>query len=259
MAKSVVFVHGAWVTPACWDRFKGRFESRGYTCLAPAWPHDDRPVEELRSSPAPELARVGVGEIVEHYAKVVAGLDEPPLLVGHSFGGLFVQMLLDRGLGVGGAAIDPAPPRGVLPGPNAFRFSFPAIATWRGWRKVLTIPPKRFSWGFVHTLSEPEQREVYQRHVVPTPGRIFFQAALGSGTKVNFRNGTRAPLLITAGELDHAVDPGMNRSNVRRYRVSSALTDFKEFPGRTHWLIAGPGWEEVADFVIDWAERRISA
>ncbi len=255
MARTVVFVHGAWVAPACWDSFRSRFESRGYSCLAPAWPYEGRPIEELRSNPAPELGRVGIPEIVEHHAKVVAALPEPPVLVGHSFGGLFVQMLLDRGLGAAGVAIDPAPPRGVLPGPHAFRFSLPAVATWRGWRKVLTIPPDRFAWGFCHTLPEAEQRKIYERHVVPTPGRIFFQAAVGAGTKVNFRNASRAPLLITAGELDRAVDARMNRSNFRKYRRSPAVTDFEEFSGRTHWLIAGPGWEEVADVVLDWLDR----
>ena len=117
--------------------------------------------------------------------------------------------------------------------------SLPAVATWRGWRKVLTIPPDRFAWGFCHTLPEAEQRKIYERHVVPTPGRIFFQAAVGAGTKVNFRNASRAPLLITAGELDRAVDARMNRSNFRKYRRSPAVTDFEE------WSSASARFAEV--------------
>src|SRR5690242_15344221 len=116
--RTVVFVHGAWVTPGCFDRFGMRFEARGHPCLAPAWPYDDRPVEELRADPAPELAHQGVTEIVDHYDRIVRAQPEPPILVGHSFGGLFVQMLLDRGLGAAGVALDPAPPRGVLAGPT---------------------------------------------------------------------------------------------------------------------------------------------
>jgi pimeloyl-ACP methyl ester carboxylesterase len=177
MAKTAVFVHGAWVGPACWDRFVERFAGRGYRCLAPAWPYEDRPVEELRKTPAPELARVGVTEIVDHYAAIVEGLEEPAVLVGHSFGGLFVQMLLDRGLGSAGVAIDAAPPRGVFPTPSGVRASFPVVRTWRGWRKVLTMSFASFAWGFVHNLPEADQRETYDRLVIPTPGRIFFQTA----------------------------------------------------------------------------------
>jgi len=163
LGRLVVFIHGAWVTPLCWERFQSRFEAQGYTCLAPAWPFDDRSVEELRAKPAPELARVGIAEIVDHYAAIIAGLEELPILIGHSFGGLFVQLLLDRGLGVAGVAIDPAPPRGVLPGPKAIRASFHVIRRWRGWRKTLTIGFKQFCWGFVPTQPADEQRALTSR------------------------------------------------------------------------------------------------
>lgn len=259
MPRTVVFVHGAWVTPACWDEFRGRFEERGYRCLAPPWPYDDRPIAELRAAPAKELAGVGVGEIVEHYASIVRGLDQPPVLVGHSFGGLFVQMLLDRGLGAAGVAIDPAPPRGVVAGPRALWANASVLRTWRAWRKVVTISPRAFAWAFVHTLPEAEQRAIYDRQVVPSPGRIFLQAAFGSGTRVDFANAGRAPLLLIGGELDRAVDARMVRQNLRKYRRSTAVTDFHEFPGRTHWLIASPGWEEVADLALAWIESHLPA
>ncbi|HEX5588946.1 MAG TPA: alpha/beta hydrolase, partial [Candidatus Limnocylindrales bacterium] len=133
MATTVVFVHGGWVTPACWDRFVPYFEARGYRCLAPAWPGKDRPIEEIRSDPSP-LAGLGIREIVDHYATVVRGLDEPPILVGHSFGGLFVQLLIDRGLGAAGIAIDSAPPKGI------FAFEPTALVSLG---RILAIP---FGW-----------------------------------------------------------------------------------------------------------------
>ena len=256
MSKTIVFIHGAWVTPSCWDGFKTRYEKRGYNCLAPAWPFDDRPVPELRRNPASELGKIGITEIVDHYAEIIKKLPERPILVGHSFGGLFVQLLLDRGLGAAGIAIDSAPPKGVLPGINATRAGLPVLLNWGGWRKVANMSFKNFQWGFVHTLSEPEQRTAYDKHVVPTPGRIYFQATLGIGAAVNFRNHDRSPLLLIAGELDRTVEARMNRSNFKKYRNSKAVTAFKEFPGRTHWLIGAPGWEEIADYAIDWAEKR---
>ncbi len=121
------------------------------------------------------------------------------------------------------------------------------------------MSPKQFHRSFAHTLSVTEVRDVYERYVVPVPGRIFYQALFGVGTRVNFRHGRQVPLLITSGELDRAVDASMNRANFRKYRGSSAVTELKEFPGRTHWLIASPGWEEVADYAIDWVERQLTS
>ena len=109
--QTVVFVHGGWVTPACWDPFVSFFEARGSRCLAPAWPGKERSVESIRADPSP-LAGLGIAEIVDHYERIIRSLDEPPILIGHSFGGLFVQLLLDRGLGAAGVAIDSAPPKG---------------------------------------------------------------------------------------------------------------------------------------------------
>jgi pimeloyl-ACP methyl ester carboxylesterase len=254
-----VFVHGAWVTSPSWAGWQSRFESRGYRTVAPPWPYDDRPADELRRAPDPRLAGVGVGEIVEHYAGIVRGFDEPPVLVGHSFGGLFVQMLLDRGLGSAGVAIDPAPPKGVLPGPSAVRASLPALMGLNSWREVRRMSFQNFRWGWVHTLSRAEQRTAYEAFVIPTPGRIFLQALLAPATnvtKVDFRNGARAPLLIIAGELDRTVEARMNRANFERQLRSGAVTEFREFPGRTHWIFRQPGWEEVADFALAWVERQ---
>ena len=257
MSRKIVFIHGAWVTPLCWEKFQARYEERGYECLAPAWPYDDRPVEDLRRDPAPQILHLGIAEIVDHYDAIIRGLDEPPILVGHSFGGLFVQLLLDRRLGAAGVAIDPAPPRGVLPGPTALVSSFFVLTTWRSWKKVLTFPYHAFAGSFVQNLPEAEQRAAYDRYVVPTPGRIFLQDALGVGTHIDYDSSNRAPLLLIAGEIDRTVQASMVRANYRKYRRSAADVDFEEFPGRTHWLIASPGWEEVADFALRWAEEHV--
>jgi pimeloyl-ACP methyl ester carboxylesterase len=254
MARPIVLIHGAWMTPACWDLFVARYQARGYTCLAPAWPFDDRPVTELRQAPASELAGIGFGELTDHYARIVSGLQEPPILIGHSIGGLVVQMLLDRGLGSVGVAIDPAPPRGVLAGPRAIWSGLPTLLSWGSWRKVRGMSFRRFAWSFCHTLPVDEQHAAYEAQVVPTPGRLYWQLLTGVATKVNFRNGNRPPLLITAALHDRTVDAWTIRRNFGKYRRSEAVTELIEFPDRTHWLIAAPGWEEVADAVLDWAE-----
>ena len=254
-----MFIHGAWVTPSSWDAFKTDFERRGYRCLAPAWPGKDRSVEAIRADPS-ALAGLGIAEIVAHYEAIIRGLDEPPILIGHSFGGLFTQILLDRGLGAAGIAIDPAPARGVLVlEPSTYRALGSVLLTWRGWRRVVRWSFEQFRYAFVHTLPEAEARAAYDTQVTPETGRIFFQAAFSllaphGPARIDFGNAQRAPLLIVAGEDDHIVPAALVRRTHRAYAQSSARTDFMAFLGRTHWLIAAEGWQEIAQAAADWLE-----
>ena len=264
MTRTVVFIHGAWVTPRCWDGFVNDFEARGYRCLAPAWPGKDRTVAAINADPS-ALRGLGIGEIVDHYERIVRGLDEPPILVGHSFGGLFVQILLDRGLGIAGVAIDPAPPRGVFAFlPTAFRSLASVLLTPGGWGKVVRWSFPQFRYAFTHLLPEAEARAAYDTQVTPESGRIFFQGALSlldrhSPTTVDFANATRAPLLIIAGEADHIVPAATVRRNHAKYARSSAVTAFRSFAGRTHWLIAQDGWQEIAKACADWLAEVVPA
>jgi len=245
-----------------WDPWRQRFEARGYKTVAPAWPFLDHSVDDLQHAPDPRFGRLGITEIVDNYASIIRELEMPPVLVGHSFGGLFVQLLLDRGLGAAGVAIDPAPPKGVLPSLNAVRASLPVIRAWNFWQRVRWMSLSDFQWGWVHTLSEPEQRAAYEQHVIPTSGRIFLQALLApftDVTKVNYRNHLRPPLLIVAGELDRTVEARMVLANFRKYGRSTAVTDYQAFPGRTHWICRQPGWEEVADHALDWLAKQPGA
>lgn len=258
-SQTIVFIHGAHVTSKCWDRFIPFFEAKGYTCEAFNWPYDDRPIAELQTHPAPELGDLGVQEIVAHYAAIIQKMAAPPIIIGHSFGGLFTQMLLDRGLGAAGVALDPAPPKGVFPTPAAFASNLgPLVARLSG-KKIIHMSEIDFGRFFANGIPEADRAKAYRDYVVPTPTRIFIQAATApfhNATALNYRKATRAPLLITAGGNDHQVPAGMNRTNYNLYQsTSQACVDFKEFPGRSHTLIMEPGWEEVAGYIADWLGR----
>jgi pimeloyl-ACP methyl ester carboxylesterase len=250
---SAIFIHGAWLTPASWEFFRSRYTACGYTCITPAWPFQDLTVDELRHALPSELAGLTIGRIVDHYAAIVQGMPEPPLLVGHSFGGLFVQMLLDRGVGRAGVAIVPVPARGVWPGLATLRTALRVPSAWGGRNRILTMTPARFARDFAQSLAADELQEAYDRYIVPTPGRIYYQAALGIGSRVDYANDRRAPLLLIAGEQDRSIRASVVRATYRRHLRSVAETSFKQFSGRTHWLILEPGWEEVADYTIQWA------
>jgi pimeloyl-ACP methyl ester carboxylesterase len=170
-----------------------------------------------------------------------------------------VQLLLDRGLGAAGIALDPAPVKGVHPGLTASRASLSVFTSWRGWRRVQTMSEKSFDWGFVNALPPSERRAAYREQLVQAPGRMFFQAALGRGNSVNFANPSRPPLLLIVGSQDRTVEPSMVRRNFRLASRSPSPTEFHEFPGRCHFLIGQPGWEEVADYTIAWCDRMEAA
>jgi pimeloyl-ACP methyl ester carboxylesterase len=188
----------------------------------------------------------------------VRTLDEPPILIGHSFGGLFVQLLLDRGLGSAGIAIDSAAPKGVFAlGPTALLSLGRILLIPFGWRKVVRWSYREYRYAFVHTMSADEQRAIWDRQIVPDSGRPFFEAGFSfldrnSPTRLDFANPDRAPLLFISGDADRAMPPAVVRRMYRAHRASPARTDLRSFPGRTHWLIAQHGWEEVAQTCNEW-------
>lgn len=183
MSKTVVFIHGGWVTPACWGPFVSYFAAKGYRCLAPAWPGKDRPVEAIRADPSP-LAGVGIDAIVDHYAGIIRELDEPPILVGHSFGGLFVQLLVDRGLGAAGIAIDSAPPKGIFAfAPTTLLSLGRILAIPFGWRKVVHWSYPEYRFAFVHTMAPEQQRQIWDAQIVPTQGGRSSRPAIRSWTR----------------------------------------------------------------------------
>jgi pimeloyl-ACP methyl ester carboxylesterase len=253
MSKTIVLVHGAWVTPASWIEFKTLYEAAGYTVVVPAWPYMDKPVEDLRRQPDPRVAQLTIRNLVDHFEAQIRALPERPILMGHSFGGLIVQMLLDRGLGVAGVAIDPGPPRGVLPTMTAIMSALPVLLAFRGWNRILTMSFKSFSRTFANTVPQEQQRAVFEQHIVPAPGRIYFQAALGIGNGIDFKNPRRPPLLLIAAEQDRTSPPSMVHAMYRKHSRSPARTEIMMFPGRSHWLIAEAGAEEVAQRALAWA------
>lgn len=248
--RTILLIHGAWLTPASLENFRRRFEAAGYVVLAPAWPLMERPAEALRRDPDPDFGKLTLGRIADHYAAIIAGLPEQPFLIGHSYGGLIVQMLLDRGLGAAGVAVDPAPAAGILAGPRAFRAALPVFLSWAGWRRALRMSFAAFARDFGDRLDLQTQQRVFDEQIVPAPGRLWYQSVLGIGSRIRWKNPNRAPLLLVAGGEDRTVEPGMVAQAARRYARSLARTETLTFAGRGHALILEPGWEEIADAAL---------
>jgi pimeloyl-ACP methyl ester carboxylesterase len=257
-ADTIVLIHGLWMTPLSWEHWIARYEAAGHRVLAPAWPGFDRDIEDVRRDTTP-YEGLGITEIADHYASVIGALDAPPIIMGHSFGGLITQILLDRGYGAAGVAIHPAGPKGILALPlSTFRVVWPVLNNPANKNKAKALTAKQFHYAFGNTLSEPESNAAYERYAVPGPGRPLFQAGLANfnpkaASKVNFSNDTRAPLLIVGGSVDHVVPAKTTRTNFKLYHKSKAISEYKEFPGRSHFTVGQDGWEEVADYAVNWA------
>ncbi|WP_405968331.1 alpha/beta hydrolase [Streptomyces sp. NBC_00015] len=255
---TIVLIHGFWVTPRSWEHWIAHYEKRGLRVLAPAYPGFEAEVESLNADTAP-IEQVTVPQIVERLETLVRGLDRPPVLVGHSAGGVFVQLLLDHGFGAAGVAINSAPTEGVAVLPlTQIKAAFPVLKNPANRHRAVGLTFDQWHYAFTNTLPEEESRALYERYAVPASGSIFFDSALATlrpghqSTYVDYHNDDRAPLLFVSGEEDHLMPPKVQRSNARHYR-SNTVTEVREFAGRPHLLPAAPGWEEVADFALDWA------
>ena len=263
-ATPIVLVHGLWLSPRSWEGWKERFESRGHQVLAPAWPRMQGDVEEIRRDPSP-MSGLGVTEITDHYAEIVRGLDRAPIIIGHSFGGLVTELLLDRGLGAAGVALSPAPVKGVLRLPLAqLRSALPVLGNPANAKRTVELTPKQFHYAFTNTMGDREARAAYDRYQVPGPGRVIFQAAFANfnpsaATKVDFHKDDRAPLLVVGNDKDHTVPASVSKEAAQRLGKSRAFVDYKEFAGRPHFTAGAPGWEEVADYALDWSTRHAGA
>jgi pimeloyl-ACP methyl ester carboxylesterase len=246
------------MTPLSWEHWIDRYEARGFRVLAPAWPGMDGDIDELRRDPS-GIEHLGIQEIVDHYAAIIRELNCPLIIMGHSFGGAFTQILLDRGLGAAGVAIDSAAVKGILTLPwSTLKSGFPVLKSPANNNRAVALSLEEFGYAFTNTLSEEESWAAYERYAVPGPGRVLFQAALANfnpraATSVDFHNDDRAPLLFIAGGKDHVSPATINESNARRYLESKAVTVYEEFPLRSHFTLGEKGWEQVADYALTWA------
>ena len=257
---TIVLIHGFWVTPRSWEHWIDRYEGKGYQVLAPAYPGFEVEVEALNADPTP-IEEVTIPEIVDHLESVVGALDKPPILIGHSAGGVFTQILLDHGFGAAGVAMNSAPTEGVAVVPlTQIKATFPVLKNPANRHRAVGLTPEQWHYAFTNTFSEEDSLALYKRYAIPASGHIFWESALATlqpghqGTWVDYHNDARAPLLFISGSEDHLMPPKVQHSNAKHYK-SNTITEVKEYPGRAHLQMAQEGWEEVADYALSWANE----
>ncbi len=252
---TILFIHGMYMTPLCWEHWLDYFQARGYRGIVPAWPGHDRPIEALRKAhPDPQLGQLTLSRVIDHYANLIEMLDEKPLLVGHSMGGLVVQLLLQRAAAVAGVAINSAPPQGLFTPRWAFlRSNWPHINPFVSQGRPIRMTLERFRYTFVNDLPPEVQQAAFERYVVPESRRVPAES-LTHVAAIDW-SGPHPPLLLIAGSNDHLIPASLNRANFEKYKRSPSIIDFKEFPGRTHFIIGQENWQEVAGYTAAWFEE----
>jgi len=254
---NIVFVHGLWLAHTAWQPWIDHFGAHGHTAIAPAWPGESETVAQTRRNAA-ALAGFGIAALTQHFASIAATFDTPPVVIGHSFGGLIAQKLLGSNTVSAAVAINPAPIKGVKPLPLAqLRSAFPVLGNPLNRNRAKGLTRAQFRYGFGNALTPQESDSLWEQWAIPTPGKPLFEAAVAnfsphSPAKVNTANSTRGPLLITAGTADHTVPPVSVKAAYQLYAASPAVTDLHEFEGRGHSLTIDSGWQTVADVVLAW-------
>ena len=256
----VVFIHGLWLLPNSWDRWRTVFEEAGYSTVAPGWPDDPETVEEAKENPS-VFAHKTVGQVADHVDGVVAKLSTRPVLIGHSFGGLLAQILAGRGISDATVAIDPAPFRGVLPLPiSALKSAKPVLGNPANHHRAVPLTYEQFRYAFANAVSEDEAQELYDTYAVPGSGTPIFQAASANlnpwtEVKVKSKNPARGPLLIIDGEKDHTVPWAIANASYKKQRRNKGITEIVKIPDRGHSLTIDHGWRDVADTSLAFVQR----
>jgi non-heme chloroperoxidase len=259
----VVFVHGLWLLPSCWDRWQALFRAAGYATLAPGWPDDPETVDEAKAHPE-AFAGKSIKEVADHFEDVIRKLERKPAVIGHSFGGLMTQILAGRGLSAASVAIDPAPFRGVLPLPiSALRAASPVLTNPFNRGRAVPLTYEQFRYAFANAVGEDEAQELYATYAVPAPGEPLFQAAAANlnpwtEARVDTKNPERGPLLILDGEFDHTVPWAIANASYNQQKRNTGITEIQKIAGRGHALTIDSGWQEVAQIALGFIQRFVA-
>jgi alpha-beta hydrolase superfamily lysophospholipase len=255
---TIVLVNGLWMTALGWEHWVQHYAEKGYGVIAADWPGMDGDIEQLRRDPS-SFSSLGLTAVVNHYEQIIRQLESPPMIIGYGIGGLVTQILLDRGWGAAGVAIGSAPVKGVARLPlSILKLAFSLVGKSLS-NKAASLTAQQFHRSFANSLTETESLDVFKRYTVPAPNGVLLQTAFANFTSnsaaaVNFRNDTRAPLLLVAGGKDRVVPSSLVKANFDLYRESKAETDYKEYPELTHLMFLQE--TRVADYVLGWALYR---
>jgi pimeloyl-ACP methyl ester carboxylesterase len=249
--KHVFLIHGTWSPGEQWNRARAAFEERGYMVHTPTLRHHELPLQEG----ALKIARLSLRDYTDDLVALVASLDTRPLLVGHSLGGLVVQLVAARTHHAGMVAACPAPvgPSGL--NPTTLRISLAHGRQLRPWAKPVYPPTWELCRRIALAQTEKVAREVFDELVCESGRVLFFELAVpwldrAKAARVDFAAIT-GPVLVIGGELDRIVPTRLARRTAARYQKGS----YVEIPGSDHLVFHGDALAVTMDHIDDWIAR----
>ena len=259
--QSVLFIHGLWLLPSSWARWCKLFEDQGFSTFAPSWPGDHATAESARTDI--DRASETLEQVVDELAKLAGALDQKPIIIGHSFGGLIAQLVADRELSSATVAISPASFRGVLPLPlSALRSASPVLRSPSNRHKVVPLTLDQFRYAFANAVSEEEASGLFEEFIVPAPGGPLFEAAFANinpwtDDRLDAHRQLRGRLLLIAGEQDHVVPPAVVEAEYKLQKRNASPTELRVLAGKGHSLVIDRGWKDVAAAALQFASQSV--
>lgn len=255
LSKTILFIPGAFLAADCWNDWKNYFDQKGYTTIAAPWPHKNAPPESLRNNDIENtIATVRLPELLDYYTAIVSSLPGTPILIGHSVGGLIVQLLLQRGLGAAGIALHSFPPRRTSPFPFSFiRAWWEPLGFFTPAKENYLLPFKKWNSSVANGMDSELVKDLYYRYAVPESKRLIRDLFTGRA-RINFSS-PHAPLLLISGGKDRLIPPHINYKNFTNYTTRYSTTDYVNFTGHNHLVFDDPEYKEIADYILFWLNR----
>ena len=250
MQKTIFMIHGMWGGGWYWKPYRSVLEAAGWRCIAPTLPFHDMAPD---ATPDPRLGTTSLLDYVASLESEIAQLDEQPVIMGHSMGGLLAQMLAARDRARALVLLAPASPAGILAmRPSVLRSFLSMHMTWGFWRKPMRLTFAEAVYSMLHLLPEHQQRQAFDRFVYES-GRAaseigYWFLDCQHASQVDAAK-VRCPILVIAGREDRITPATVVTRVAARYGDRATL---KVLPSHAHWLIAEPGWQKVAENVRDW-------
>ena len=253
-SKSIVLIHGNFVNNTSWTEWKRYYEQKGYKVYTPANPgHEGNPAD-LRAKVHPDLIKTGFIDVVNNIARLIDSLPEKPLIIGHSMAGMATLKLIELGKAEAGVSIDGAPPKNVFPPFQTLKTVLPAFGFF-SLKKYFMGSRKWYNYSFFNTIPDAEKEKAFERFAVPESYKVSRELVLNSFSNINFKI-PHAPILFVGGSDDHIFPPKLTKTIAGRYKDKNSRIDLKIFEGKSHFLCGEPGWEKIADYILDWYEKQ---
>lgn len=252
-SKSIILIHGNFVNDVSWAKWKSHYEQKGYTVYTPANPgHDGNPVA-LRNQVHPALTKTGFVDVVNNIVKLIDGLPEKPLVIGHSMAGMAAMKLLELNKVAAVVSIDGAPPKNVFPPVQTLKSVIPAFGFFSG-KKYFMGSREWYDKCFFNTLPESERADAFAAYAVPESFKVSRELVLNSFSNIDF-GASHEPILFIGGGSDNIFPPSLTTTLANKYKDKKSRVDLKIFQGKSHFICGEKGWEIVADYILDWYEK----